>query len=164
MIEIKPVRTKTDIEIVESLADEIWRQHYTSIIGKAQVDYMLDKFQTYEAISDQIKYGTFYYLLELNSEPVGYISFYPKGEVLFLSKIYVKNDLRGMGIGKKAIEFLVEEAGKMNLTAISLTVNKNNNKTIAAYEKMGFIKQDAVVMDIGGGFVMDDYVMKRSLK
>ena len=42
---------------------------------------------------------------------------------------------------------------------IRLTVNKYNQNTIYAYLKWGFKTIDAVVTDIGSGFVMDDYIM-----
>jgi len=34
---------------------------------------------------------------------------------------------------------------------------------VRAYEKHGFAIRESVVVDIGGGFVMDDFVMARSL-
>ena len=40
------VLTEHQIEIVESLAREIWTEHYVAIIGIEQVDYMLDRFQS----------------------------------------------------------------------------------------------------------------------
>ena len=42
-------------------------------------------------------------------------------------------------------------------------VNKQNAHAIAAYEKYGFAKREAVRVDIGNGFVMDDFIMARSL-
>ena len=41
-----------------------------------------------------------------------------------------------------------------------LAVNKRNAAAIAAYRKHGFEIVEAVVKDIGGGFVMDDYIME----
>ena len=41
-----------------------------------------------------------------------------------------------------------------------LTVNKGNELAIRAYEGTGFETIDAVVTDIGEGFVMDDYIME----
>ena len=35
---------------ISALAGEIWREHYTPIIGAEQVEYMLAKFQTAERI------------------------------------------------------------------------------------------------------------------
>ncbi len=163
MAEIRLVHTEDDIRLIEELADEIWKEHYIPIIGKAQVDYMLEKFQSYQAIDEQIKDGVLYFLLLCETEPAGYISFYPKDDKLFISKIYVKDKLRGMGLGKQAMEFAVNEAKKQGFSGIRLTVNKNNSQTIAAYEKMNFQKVKAVVMDIGNGFVMDDFIMEKQL-
>jgi hypothetical protein len=44
-----------------------------------------------------------------------------------------------------------------------LTVNKRNAKAMAAYQRNGFTLTESVVVDIGGGFVMDDYVMTKEL-
>ncbi len=48
-------------------------------------------------------------------------------------------------------------------TRLTVAVNKNNRTAIAAYLKHGFRVADAVVKDIGGGFVMDDYLMEQAL-
>ena len=44
-----------------------------------------------------------------------------------------------------------------------LSVNKHNTRAIAAYRRNGFVIAESVVTDIGGGFVMDDYVMAKNL-
>ena len=41
-----PVETPEQISELCSLAAEIWRQHFTPIIGADQVEYMLEKFQS----------------------------------------------------------------------------------------------------------------------
>ena len=41
-----------------------------------------------------------------------------------------------------------------------MTVNRNNTGSVAAYEKMGFQKVREQVAEIGGGYVMDDYIME----
>lgn len=148
-----------DLNAIANLADIIWREHYTPIIGPEQVQYMLDKFQSAQAMSEQLADGVEYYTLWLDDLLIGYLSFYTKGNALFLSKIYILSQLRGQGIGQQVMEFIKEQAIKQGLERVTLTVNKNNAGSIAAYERMGFKKTDAVVMDIGGGFVMDDYVM-----
>jgi ribosomal protein S18 acetylase RimI-like enzyme len=42
-------------------------------------------------------------------------------------------------------------------------VNRNNHNAIGAYRKHGFQVRASQVKDIGGGFVMDDYVMVREI-
>ena len=87
----------------------------------------------------------------------------PKGRELFLSKIYVLSSRRGLGYGKKAVQFVETVAKELNLNKIALTVNKNNVNSIKAYEKIGFKNVGSVVQDIGNGFVMDDYKMEKTL-
>jgi len=158
------VRNNEQIGIVESLAKEIWIEHYTSIIGKDQVEYMLDKFQSGAAISDQISMqGFMYFLIEERGEQIGYIGVQPSGSDLFLSKIYVRAAHRGKGFGRKALQFVEALAGRLHLTKISLTVNKNNIETIKAYEKMGFKNRGPIVQEIGNGFLMDDFRMEKTL-
>ena len=43
---------------------------------------------------------------------------------------------------------------------IWLTVNRRNERAIGAYRRTGFREVRAQVTDIGGGYVMDDYVME----
>ncbi len=151
-----------DYIILESLAREIWEEHYTPIIGKDQVDYMLDKFQSAQAISKQIKTeGYIYYLAKVGNDYIGYIGVKPKENELFLSKIYVKALYRGKGYGKALMNIIIETAEKKKLASITLTVNKNNLNSIRAYKKMGFKRIDSIVTDIGNGFVMDDYIMEK---
>lgn len=50
----------SNIELVYSfsaVADEIWHDHFVPIIGEAQVDYMLEKFLSPDALVEQINNG-----------------------------------------------------------------------------------------------------------
>jgi ribosomal protein S18 acetylase RimI-like enzyme len=42
-------------------------------------------------------------------------------------------------------------------------VNKRNERAINSYRKYGFAVRETVVDDIGGGFVMDDFIMEKKL-
>ncbi|MCK5815927.1 MAG: GNAT family N-acetyltransferase [Flavobacteriaceae bacterium] len=164
MIKIKIAKTSEDIKIIENLGSVIWREHYIPIIGLSQVEYMLEKFQTIEAIENQLKENYQYYVLLFDKNPVGYLSVLVKDNSLFLSKIYVLKSDRGKGIGKFAMGFIQNKAKELKLNSIVLTVNKYNSNAIKAYEKMGFEKIGELVQDIGGGFVMDDYKMEKSIE
>jgi len=153
----------SDFKQIATLGAIIWKEHYTPIIGSEQVTYMLDKFQSESAIKKQIQEGTEYYSIKYQDTGVGYLSFYKKEDSLFLSKLYVLGTERGKGIGKAAMSFLEKKRVKITCKSISLTVNKQNTNSIMAYEKMGFKKTDSIVMDIGNGYVMDDYVMKKEI-
>jgi RimJ/RimL family protein N-acetyltransferase len=157
-----PVADDAAIRTVASLAEIIWKEHYTPIIGTAQVDYMLKHFQSAGAITHQINHeGYRYYLIEESGCAVGYLGVQQRQNVLFLSKLYLLCSHRGKGYGREAVTFLESLARSLRCKRLELTVNKHNRDSIAFYEATGFEKGEAVEMDIGGGFVMDDYVMRK---
>lgn len=156
-------RDEKAFALIASMARTIWKDHYTPIIGSDQVNYMLNKFQSAEAIGQQVAKGVQYYLIFYNSKPAGYLAFEKQLSELFLSKIYVNKDMRGKGIGKSAMDFAEREAKHLECTQISLTVNKHNTGSIKAYEKLGFHNLGGIVQDIGNGFVMDDFLLIKSL-
>jgi RimJ/RimL family protein N-acetyltransferase len=156
------VSTKEHMAVVVSLAEDIWTEHYTPIIGKEQVAYMLNKFQSKEAVSEQLRSGCRYFLIEEDGRFIGYAAVQPKGDELFLSKIYLKSSMRRKGYGGKAVQFIETLAKASGVRKITLTVNKNNTGSIKAYEKMGFKNVGSIIQDIGNGFVMDDYKMEKT--
>ena len=160
-IQILPVTTEEEIIHVSVLAKKIWNEHYVSIIGEDQVNYMLGKYQTPKAIASQINNERYeYFLIRADGKPVGYIGIIHRHSELFLSKFYILDAERGKGIGHEGLNFLVAKCKAYGSDFINLTVNKNNLSSIVAYEKMGFEKYGEVVSDIGGGYVMDDYLMR----
>jgi len=160
---IEKVSDQKQIDIVATLACKIWHEYFTPIIGKAQVEYMLEKFQSTKSIEQQIKNGFIYFLLINNAEPIGYAGIFIKDSELFLSKLYVVLAERNKGFGKQVIVFLEDLALEQGAKKITLTVNKNNSNTIDAYQKMGFINVESVIKNIGENFVMDDYIMEKNL-
>ena len=160
---IETVSDKNQIKAIEDLAYVIWYEHYTPIIGKDQVDYMLEKFQSVQAMTEQIQDGYLYFLCEHNNKYVGYMSVYIREKELFLSKFYVALSERGRGYGKNMIEFIEALSKEKSLNKISLTVNRHNTDSIKIYEKLGFLKCGTVIQDIGNGFIMDDCKLKKRL-
>ncbi len=154
---INEVCEPDDFQKIAALAKAIWTEHYTPIVGAAQVTYMLDKFQSAEVMRRQCQNeGYHYYEALYNGNLAGYCAIRPEEDAVFLSKIYVDKAHRGLGIAKA---FLSHFTGQFQPRSVWLTVNKNNADSIAAYQKMGFEITEEIVADIGGGFVMDDYKM-----
>lgn len=160
---ILPAQTSEQFLQIEKLAFEIWRQHYTPIIGPEQVKYMLQKFQTVEAIENEVRNGNEYFMMYLDEKAVGYMGIRWEQDAIFLSKIYVLAEERGKKIGRQGLEFLEKLGRDAKKTSIKLTVNKYNTKSIEAYERMGFLNMGSLVMDIGEGYVMDDYEMEKHI-
>jgi ribosomal protein S18 acetylase RimI-like enzyme len=69
---------------------------------------------------------------------------------------------QGKGIGKALIDFIVNEAKERHQKGLILNVNKRNI-AIRFYESIGFNISNEEVIDIGNGFVMDDFVMEKTI-
>ena len=154
------VLTKEQISKVAALAEVIWHQHFTPIIGREQVIYMVEKFQSEAALEQQIANGYEYYQLFDGDEFCGYCGIHPENGKLFLSKLYIKKEARGRHIASHAMNFLRDICRERGISAIWLTCNKHNNNTLAIYDHLGFKIIDTQVADIGNGFVMDDYILE----
>ncbi|MGM0600980.1 MAG: GNAT family N-acetyltransferase [Candidatus Rifleibacteriota bacterium] len=164
MADFFKVQNPDQIKQTATLAKEIWTRHYTPIIGSKQVSYMLENFQSFNAIKKQIEADNYHYYLVLEkSNLIGYFAFKLNKNEMFLSKIYLTQATRGKGIARQIIDFLVRQTRNQGLNKIRLTVNKNNSNSIAIYKKLGFLKTDEVVADIGQGYVMDDFVLVKNL-
>ncbi|OZB98700.1 GNAT family N-acetyltransferase [Paenibacillus sp. XY044] len=158
------VQTKEEIAALADLAFGIWHEYFISIISREQIDYMVDKFQSVPAMTDQIhQQGYEYYFMNVDGVHVGYIGVKQEEGKLFLSKLYIAKEYRGHGYASRAMEFLTALCKERSLSAIWLTVNRYNDSTIAVYEKKGFTTVRTQVADIGNGFVMDDYVMEKTI-
>ncbi len=143
---------------LSQMADECWHSAYDELLGKDAVDYMLEKFQSVQALRDQIeKENYIYFYLTQQGEKVGYCGLALQNENLFLSKLYLKEQMRGKGLGGKALGEVIGFARKVGAKRVYLTVNKKNERAIRAYRKFGFTKYGEGVADIGEGYEMDDY-------
>jgi RimJ/RimL family protein N-acetyltransferase len=87
----------------------------------------------------------------------------PDDGVVQLSKLYLLEKCRGQGLGKEMLTFAEQRCRELGAGTLWLTVNKYNAGPIAFYKRMGFENVGAIVTDIGGGFVMDDYRMQKIL-
>jgi diamine N-acetyltransferase len=163
-LQIEPVSTTPQISAVDALAREIWYEYYVPLIGRAQVDYMVGKFQSAEAIAGQIEAGYEYFLVRDKHLPVGYfaIQAQPAEAGVFISKFYLHGSRRGRGTGRRCMEFIEQLASGRGLALLWLTVNKAN-PSVKAYQRLGFRIAAELEIDIGSGFVMDDFRMEKQL-
>lgn len=148
------------------LAELIWRQYYPGIISHEQIDYMLGKMYALETLRDEMrKRGVRFIRLLVDERFVGFASFGPLPEpgVFKLHKCYLLPEFHGRGLGSTLLRHCEDEIRRLGGHELKLTVNKQNVKAIAAYKSNGFVVEQSVVTQIGGGFVMDDFVMIKLL-
>ncbi len=164
MIKLIPVSNAAQVADVARMAHQVWNEFYVPIIGQAQVDYMVARFQSAEAMQSQIDSGYEYFQMQQSGEIVGYaaIRHDAADARVFISKLYVLAAHRKSGAGRQCLEHFERMARERGATHLWLTVNKGN-PSVRAYERLGFKIAEAMVMDIGGGYVMDDYKMEKAI-
>ena len=166
-----PVKTSTDQELLARIAGEIWRGYWPELIGEAQTEYMVERFQSLEAITRDMAENDYEYWLLVEDATVddaptrsivGFTGGHnePETNRFFISKIYLYPEARGKGHARRVIEFYQDLCFARGFDAMYLTVNKYNDLGIRAYKGTGFKIIDAVETDIGEGFIMDDYIMQ----
>ena len=157
---IQSAKNDEQIKDIANLAEIIWNQHFTPIIGKEQVDYMVEKLQSYPAIKNHItKDGYEYFEIFCDNTLAGYTGIHAEAQALFLSKLYIHPDFRGRHLATKAFQYLIDICKERGLKKIWLTCNKHNDNTLKIYDHLGLQITDSQVADIGNGFVMDDYIL-----
>ena len=52
--ELRPVETTEEIKALADMAEKIWHEFFPGIISEEQINYMVDKFQSAHAMTDQI--------------------------------------------------------------------------------------------------------------
>ena len=164
-IRIAPV-TVADIDRLIVLAGDIWRQHYADIISVAQIEYMLAQRYDAAILREELQRGDLWWdQLLVGSRMAGFAAYFLSGNAgeMKLDKLYVHPDHQRKGYGGMLLDRAVTIARAYGCQALVLAVNKRNRNAIGAYEKNGFRITDAVVKDIGGGFVMDDYIMQKNV-
>lgn len=163
-VQLAPVTTAAQVADVARMAHEVWNEYYVSLIGQAQVDYMVAKFQSAAAMQAQIDSGYEYFHIQQSGENVGYaaVRHDTADARVFISKLYLLAAHRKSGAGRQALALIERMARERGATHLWLTVNKGN-ASVQAYERLGFKIVEALVMDIGGGYVMDDYKMEKAV-
>jgi diamine N-acetyltransferase len=150
--------TIADLETIQQLANEIWHEHYSSIITLEQINYMLKKMYSVESLTQQIQDGCEFVIEYVSEIPTGFLSFSKKNETdFFIHKLYVDVSQHRVGLGKALLD---EGLKRMkHFKKITLTVNRQNFKAINFYFKNGFIIEQVADFDIGNNFLMNDFVM-----
>ncbi len=153
-----------DAEAVSALARVIWQVTYPPLISQAQIDAMLADRYAPDRIRAQLgDPRQAWWAAYCDRSLAGFAHALLDGPDAKLDKLYVHPDRQRHGIGA-ALEQAVEDwARAQQVQRLRLQVNRGNAQAIAAYRKYGFEVIEAHVFDIGQGFVMDDYVMEKTL-
>jgi len=158
--------TDNQFTAVRAIAFEVWPKTYGAILTEAQLAYMLEMMYSVAALQEQSTLKQHHFvLIYSNDEAVGFASYeynVNNSGKTKIHKIYILSSQQGKGTGKALVDYIEQQALAFGDKALFLNVNKYNS-AIQFYQKTGFETVKEEVIDIGNGFVMDDYVMGKQL-
>lgn len=157
--------SEEDIPALRDLATRIWRVSYADLISPGQMAYMLAWMYSAETIRRELSEGVRWEIVRLAGEDAGFLSVsFGADGVAKLHKLYLLPSAQGQGHGQAILRHIFAEAHEREMREVRLQVNKGNVRALRAYQRFGFERAGEGVFDIGGGFVMDDVIMARSVK
>ncbi|MGE5386271.1 MAG: N-acetyltransferase family protein [Betaproteobacteria bacterium] len=149
---------------VAALARTVWQATYRNIISQTQIDQMLAERYATESLQAYLgSDGRWFEVALLDGQLVGFCACERYGHEYKLDKLYIDPAMQRRGIGGRLVASAAQRGRKLGYLAMILAVNKRNAQAIAAYRKHGFSVRESVCVDIGNGFVMDDFIMEKSL-
>ncbi|GAB3759850.1 GNAT family N-acetyltransferase [Spirosoma pomorum] len=167
MITIIPA-TEEQLSIVRSIAYQTWPSTFGDILSPEQIDYMLSMMYSPDALQAQVNEKNHAFLLARDTdsqEVLGFVSYelnYKSEPVTKIHKLYLLPASQGKGVGRQLLDHVAELAQQRGNDRLSLNVNRNNKAT-QFYERIGFSVVQQENIDIGNGYLMEDYVMEKPL-
>ncbi len=156
----------SDIKIIQEITNITWPITYGEILSQTQLDYMLGLFYSEEALSKQIvNKEQLFYLISDSESTIGFIGIehnYKNEAITKIHKIYLLPETQGKGYGKIVFESIEKLALENNSKALLLNVNRFNT-ALNFYKKLGFEIKETVDIEIGNGYLMEDYVMGKQI-
>ena len=156
---------KNELPIVKDLAYRIWPSTYKEILSEEQITYMLNWMYSIETLEESLESDHYFFAIFDEDEALGFIDVElncPKTSGMKLQKNYVLPEKQGLGLGKKLLNFAIDFGKKQGVDHLTLQVNRFN-KAVNFYKHTGFEIIDEQDFDIGNGYFMNDFVMKKSL-
>lgn len=158
------LKTPESLQVIRDIAASIWPETFREILSPEQITYMMEMMYAPAVMEKELADGYHFDIVCTDDLPAGYMvysSYAPK--TAKLHKLYLLSRYHGRGIGSAMLDHVANQTRKLGFKNLILNVNKHNVKAINAYERNNFTTIEAVKIDIGNGFFMDDFVMKKVL-
>lgn len=163
---------RDEVPALAGMARDIWNAYYPALISQEQIDYMLTRRYSHEALQAQMDADERFLVAEQDGALAGYFSASPLARVTdevlrgpdagagsyFLHKCYVHPRFHGHGLG-----VALWDGWRQNVPdtqRVRLQVHRENILAHRFYQRQGFHIVAEANFPIGSGFQMTDYVMQ----
>lgn len=158
--------SEADFRPMAVIAAAAFRSNYPGFLSGEQIEYMLEHRYASQALLRQAQRGHRFLIAHQDGLPTAFLSFalsIEDADEAQIHKLYIRPDLQGHGIGRRLMETVEARVIGLGRSHLVLTVNRLNIHAINFYIRLGFLLRSAVDTDIGGGFMMNDFVMTKRL-
>jgi diamine N-acetyltransferase len=136
-----------DLSELHDIAVESYNDHYTYLWHDGGAWYV-DRYFTEKALRDDMSNpNTAYFLIQYQDEPVGFMKLnkdkalhgYSDADCLELERLYLVDRASGIGIGKWAVDFVVQYALECDKRIVWLKA-MDSSRSVDFYEQNGFVR------------------------
>ena len=152
----------TDIPTIQSLATIIWADAYGEVLSTNQIAYMQDKSYSESRISEQIKTGEPFFMVEYDGKAIGFMGLAHANNTGKIDKLYLLPQQHRKGIGRTCINFCSDYFRKLGCDKMYLHVNRYN-RAVLFYLAVGFKIERVYDYAYGEGYWMNDYIMVKGI-
>jgi diamine N-acetyltransferase len=153
----------THISAIQQLAMAVWKQTYKDILSEAQIAYMLNLFYSTPSLQKQMNEGHQFIIAVEDDQIKGFADYAKLSSGAYkLHKLYIDPNQQKKGTGKFLLDYLLQDILLNKGIQLEVNVNRQNN-ALHFYQKNGFeiIREEDI--DIGEGYFMNDYVLRRQM-
>ncbi|MGL5563216.1 MAG: GNAT family N-acetyltransferase [Tannerellaceae bacterium] len=158
--------TKSRLNIIQELANEIFPHTYKDILSQEQIEYMTKLMYSIQSLQNQIEIEKqIFHLIKVDNIPCGYFSLEQiSPNTCILQKLYLHPSQQGKGLGKQVMKEIISyiKSNLSDVEKLKLYVNRKN-KAKYFYLSFGFSIIESRDFNIGNNYYMNDYIMELSL-
>lgn len=142
MIQYRELETADNASLAGIIRSNLEKYHL-DIPGTAYYDAQLDNLSEYYSACPEKRI----YMIAYDEENrviggVGIAEYESVPGCAELQKLYLVEEYKGLGYGKKLVELAEKKAGELGYTEIYLETHTNLQEAISLYEKMNYEKQE----------------------
>jgi GNAT superfamily N-acetyltransferase len=151
---------------MEAFGREVVPETYAPYFPREWAEYLVEAGHTVAAFKEQVAEGYRHYLVEVDGVLAGYFALHERADgTMILTHLYLRSDLRGLGLGQEIMEFVHREAEGLGVPAVELFVLRKNTRAVNFYKRHGYEIDREIVTPIGPGAELEDYIMtKKSIR
>lgn len=160
-VDFVSVSGSLDIIKTTCLANRIFGQHFTPMMPRPQIDYILDTFNSFNVINERITTGGYsYYNIVSDNRQAGFFAYVPRiGDAFEITEIGIIKKQRGKGFCKKALEFITGQAKAAGAKTIKIKVDKKNETALNAFKALGMQEIGEEQLRLSGDFYVEQSIL-----